>query len=152
MWELLGEINQAIIRQQALIPTEIVLRTNLERVDSGKSLPNPKNTWRLVASKSKSTAQRIVPLRDRFNYSGRIDWQDPQAPAFGFPGTAVEFKFSGTSLKLEISEDNWGSQNYLDVYLDDNPQPITIELRQEKGQPMVYDIAEGLENKIHKAV
>lgn len=104
---------------------------------------------RAIASEL-ATLQRIAPNRINFNYSGRIDWQDSQAPTFGFPGTAVEFKFRGTSLKLELSEDNWNGGNYIDVYLDDNPEPITLKLQPNNGKPRVYDLAEGLEDKIHK--
>ncbi len=99
-----------------------------------------------------SKLQKFTADHEYFNYDGRIDWQDSQAPAFGYPGTSVEFKFTGTSLQIELSEDNWGSENYVDVYLDDNPEPITIKLRREGDRPIVYDIANGLENKVHKAV
>lgn len=91
--------------------------------------------------------QQIKADSPNFNYSGRIDWQN-QVPAFSFPGTVVKFKFKGTSLKLELSEDNWNDGNYLDVYLDDNPKPIHIQLKTGK-QPIIYQIAEGLENKVH---
>lgn len=85
------------------------------------------------------------------NYSGRLDWQDPQAPSFGFPGTSVRFQFQGTNLKIELSEDNWNDGNYIDVYLDDNPTPKTIELKPSPlGQPVVYNLAEGLSDKVHQ--
>lgn len=145
MLELLGIFNQAKIYNQALIPTEFVL--------PAKSPLKLKDNWAIVASEiSDSRTQRITAEHENFNYSGRINWQDPQAPAFAFPGTVVEFKFTGTSLKLELAEDNWNSGNYLDVYLDNNPDPITIELKPENGQPVIYDIAEGLDNQVHQVV
>lgn len=99
-----------------------------------------------------SKTQKFTADNDNFNYSGRVDWQNSQSPAFSYPGTAVEFKFTGTSLKIEFSEDNWGEENYIDVYIDGNPKPKTIKLQRQGGQPIVYDIAAGLENQVHNAV
>ncbi|MDJ0567803.1 MAG: GDSL-type esterase/lipase family protein [Pleurocapsa sp. MO_192.B19] len=132
MLELLGIIPEAIIYHQVLASTEISVLANSHHVGLKE--------------------QKITADNAYFNYSGRIDWQNSSIPAFSYPGTAVEFKFTGTSLKIELSEDNWGGENYVDVYLDDNPNPTTIKLRQEDGQPIVYDIAAGLENKVHNAV
>ena len=98
-----------------------------------------------------TSPQKFTADNKFFNYDGRIDWEDPQAPALGNPGTSIEFKFTGTKLQIELSEDNWGSENYVDVYLD-NYEPIKIKLRRGGGQPVVYDIAAGLENKVHNAV
>ena len=104
----------------------------------------------LVALEIPTKMQRYVPNREDFNYSGRINWQNSQAPVLAFPGTAVEFKFTGTNLKLELAEDNWNAGNYVDVYLDDRPEPITIELQPSNGKPIVYDVVDGLEDKVHR--
>ena len=149
MFELLGLINldEVKIRDRAVISTNIspakleyVLKPQLKLGEAA-----------IAASKTRSTQQSIAAQRDNFKYSGRIDWQDPQAPAFGFPGTAIEFEFTGTSLKLELSEDNWNSGNYIDIYLDEDPNPTTIKLKPGGEQPIVYNIAEGLPDKVHRA-
>ncbi|MGL4883973.1 MAG: hypothetical protein ACRC8K_23380, partial [Waterburya sp.] len=147
MFGLLGIIDTVKISHQTVIPTEISL-ANFEQTDSVK-LQLKKFTAKFTPQEILNThqvitavasPQKITADNQNFNYSGRIDWQNPQAPAFGFPGTAVKFKFTGTSLQIELSEDNWGDANFVDVYLDDNPQPITIELKRESsnGQPIIY--------------
>lgn len=153
MLELLGIVNQGQINCQTLSPTEFILPVKFEPKNSPELSLKLKNNSSVVASEiPESTTQKIPANHEHFNYSGRIDWEDPQAPAFGFPGTVVEFKFTGTSLKLELSEDNWNRGNYLDVYLDNDPNPITIELKPRNKQPMIYDIAEGLDNQVHNVV
>lgn len=161
MFGLLGTIDTVKISYQTVIPTEISL-ANFEQTDSeqlqleqltAKFTPKEISHIHQILT-AVSNPQQIIADHKNFNYSGRIDWQNPQAPAFGYPGTAVKFKFTGTSLQIELSEDNWGDANFIDVYLDDNPQPITIELKRQSlnGQPVIYNVAEGLENKVHNAV
>ncbi len=152
MLELLGIINPQQINWQTQIPTELILPAKLA-TNAPELRPKFHNNASIVASQIPTSVTRKIPAtHEYFNYSGRIDWQDPQAPAFGFPGTVVEFKFTGTSLKLELAEDNWGGGNYIDVYLDNNPQPVTIELKPQGKQAVVYNIAEGLDNQPHQVV
>ena len=99
-----------------------------------------------------TSPQQFAADHEYFNYDGRIDWQNPQAPALGYAGTSIELKFTGTKLQIELSEDNFGRENYIDVYLDDRPEPIKIQLRKDDGRSVVYDVAEGMENKVHNAV
>ena len=102
---------------------------------------------------SVKTTQKINADSPQFNFSGRLDWQDTKTPTFTYPGSGVKFKFQGTSLKLELSEDNWNTGNYIDVYLDNNPVPKTIQLEPKVlGQSVIYDIAQGLEDKVHDVV
>ncbi|BAU64150.1 Endoglucanase E [Stanieria sp. NIES-3757] len=95
--------------------------------------------------------QEIAADNSNFQYIGRVNRQNPQAPIFGFPATACLFNFEGTSLKLKLADDNWGGSNYIGVYLDDNPEPIVIHLN-SGNEPQIYDIAEGLEDKNHQAL
>lgn len=82
---------------------------------------------------------------------GRIDSSTPQKPIFAYPATACKFDFKGTNLQLNLSDDNWGNNNYVGVYLDDNPQPIIIYL--DGGiEPTNYQVATQLEDKQHSAV
>jgi len=149
MWELLNIISLEPINCQTLIPAELILNTKVA-LNYSELPPTFQENLGLVASEIPDLATRKINAAHKyFNYSGRVDWQDPHAPAFGFPGTVVEFKFTGTSLQLELAEDNWGGENYVDIYLDNNPNPITIKLKPQHRQPIVYNIAEGLDNQVH---
>ena len=148
MFELLGLVDAIANLDRILNLTKIELAAKVDSSQRNSSNLNP-DTFSIAAEIPKPDESKITADNNNFNYSGRVDRSDSQAPAFAYPGTAVKFKFTGTSLKVELSEDNWGSENYIDVYLDDNPQPITIQLQKEGGKPVVYDVASGLEDKVH---
>lgn len=42
----------------------------------------------------------ISPDDPNIQYVGRIDWTEPQRPAFNFPGTEIRTAFEGTSIKM----------------------------------------------------
>ncbi len=148
MFELLGIIDGARIYDPICNTAEMALVAKADNSQQGNS-----NKASLIAAEiPEFTEAKITADNENFNYSGRINWEKSQAPAFAYPGTAVKFKFTGTSLKVELSEDGWGGENYIDVYLNDNSQPITIQLQRNSGNPVIYDIASGLENKVHSAV
>ncbi|WP_036482290.1 GDSL-type esterase/lipase family protein [Myxosarcina sp. GI1] len=102
-------------------------------------------------SATSGQVKEIAANNADFYYTGRIEGQNSSTPVFSYPGSMVEFKFSGTGLKVKLSEDNWGGENYVDVYLNDDSEPKTILLKQGE-QPKIYDIANGLENKTHKVL
>ena len=151
MFELLGLVDAIEICDRFFNSAKIELVAKADSSPPGNSINLNRNTFSIAAEIPKPNESKITADNNNFNYSGRVSWSDSQAPAFAYPGTAVKFKFTGTSLKVELSEDNWGSENYIDVYLDDNPQPITIELQKKGGKPVVYDVASGLEDKVHNA-
>ena len=147
MFELLELVNLTRIDCQVLNSAEVAL---VAKADNSRQ-SNSNNTFLMAAEIPEATESKITPDNNNFNYSGRVNWKNSQAPAFSYPGTAVKFQFTGTSLKVELSETSWGSENYIDVYLDDNSKPITIQLQKKWGKPVIYDVASGLEDKIHTA-
>lgn len=100
---------------------------------------------------SNNNLQEIAADNSNFQYIGRVNWQNPQAPIFSFPATATRFNFEGTTLKLKLADDNWGGTNYIGVYIDDNPEPIIINIDSDI-QPQMYSVAEGLEDRVHQAL
>ena len=145
MFELLGIIDVAAIYRNVVNSAEVTLMQRFN--DSPR-----RNSTLIAAEIPQSTSVKITADSNNFNYSSRVDRAKPKAPAFAYPGTAIKFRFTGTSLKLELSEDAWGRENYIDIYLDDNSKPITIQLKRNFGQPVIYDVASGLEDKIHNVV
>jgi hypothetical protein len=95
--------------------------------------------------------QEIGADNPNFHYIGRIDRTDVLAPVFNFPGTACQFNFQGPILKLKLSDDNWGGNNYVGVYLDDNPQPTVIYL-DGGSSTKEYLVSDKLEHKKHSAL
>lgn len=128
---------------------DALFNLNWFQFESVNSFSNDENLTQADNSSSVNF-QEIAANNANFNYEGRIDYQDPQAPIFSYPGTKVEFDFTGTSLKVKLTEDDWGEGNYVDVYIDNNPNPTTINL-QSSAEPIVYDIAQGLEDNVHSA-
>lgn len=145
MFELLAIIDAAAIYHKVLNSVDIALT---QLVDNYPQL----NSTLTATEISDSSNVKITADNNNFKYFGRVDKQESQAPAFAYPGTAIKFRFTGTSLKLELSEDAWGRENYIDIYVDDNPKPITLQLKRNFGQSVIYDVASGLEDKVHKVV
>jgi lysophospholipase L1-like esterase len=72
--------------------------------------------------------QQIDADHPKIQYIGRIDRTNAKAPVLSFPGSAFRFKFEGTTLGLKLADDTWGGNNYVGVYIDNNPQPTVIYL------------------------
>lgn len=77
-------------------------------------------------------------------YTGRIDFANPNAPTFSYSGVSIRACFTGTSLAI-IMDDNVGD-NYYNLILDGQ---LLDTLKITKGKK-TYKIAEGLVNKIHE--
>lgn len=60
----------------------------------------------------------ISPKDARLTYSGRIDFSDPSRPVFVFPSSSVAMGFTGTSVKVKVSNHHAYFDNYIGYVLD----------------------------------
>ena len=44
----------------------------------------------------------IAPSDSNIQYIGRISFQNPDAPVFTYPGTQINARFEGTSLRMKL--------------------------------------------------
>ena len=86
----------------------------------------------------------IYANNNLIEYTGRIDFSDPLAPAFSYSGVSIRANFYGTSIHAILNDDM--NDNYYNVILDG--QVISI-LKVTKGKKE-YVLAEGLEDKLHE--
>src|SRR5581483_689369 len=82
----------------------------------------------------------ISPDNPLIQYSGRIDFSDPQAPRFDWSGVSITVKFKGASIGFRLQD---GKNNY-EVKVDGRPATVWVtRLNQE-----LYTLS-GLSKKQH---
>lgn len=80
-------------------------------------------------------------------YHGRINFTQPKAPEFYWPGTSVEFVFKGSSSLAIFMEDEKG-KNYFNVILDGkDSKPYILKCEKGKRKYKVYNNLDA--NKSH---
>lgn len=84
----------------------------------------------------------------RFNFSGRIDLQDPACPRFTWPGSLVNFKFKGTSLSLKLINQNFWRGKFLGVVVDGNELCVNIDTDNNVKEQTVT-LCDGLSDSEH---
>lgn len=83
-----------------------------------------------------NSEQLFSPPQQHFQYSGRIDFQVPQAPSISWPGSSVTTTFTGKVLSI-ILDDQYG-KNYFNVFIDnDFDHPIIIDCKPGKHTYLV---------------
>jgi len=111
----------------------ILLQILFFSCDSGKNLSENQN-------------DNTNPDNPNIQYIGRIDFSNPEAPMFFWPGSSIIANFEGTSIKLKLNDST--GENYFNVFLDDNTgNPVILDCVQGYN---VYNIASGLKDTIHK--
>ncbi|WP_170178425.1 SGNH/GDSL hydrolase family protein [Flammeovirga pectinis] len=82
-------------------------------------------------------------------YTGRIDYSNPKAPSFCFPGISIKTNFTGTFINLLLEDFATGGNintNYYQVILDNSTQEITVEVNANQDK---YELFSDLENTNH---
>ncbi len=86
-----------------------------------------------------------IPATDTLiEYTGRIDFTNPEAPTFSYSGMSIRACFTGTSIAI-IMNDNVG-QNYYNLILDGK---LLDTVRITTGKK-TYQIADGLQDTTHE--
>jgi lysophospholipase L1-like esterase len=79
-------------------------------------------------------------------YMGRVDCENPLAPAFAFPGVSVRARFEGDALDLALEDFGTGSEqstNYYDVSID-SAAPTLLEVNpRQRLYPLARDLPQG---------
>lgn len=100
----------------------------------------------LPAAVAQQNTQLLLPNTQGLYYSGRINFANPKAPEFYWPGTSVTFTFKG-SRHLSILLDDEKGKNYFNVILDGNDkQPYILKCRKGKHR---YKVFKNLNNEEH---
>ncbi|SFX89690.1 SGNH/GDSL hydrolase family protein [Cytophaga hutchinsonii] len=82
------------------------------------------------------------------HYSGRIDFSNPKAPAFWFPGISIKASFQGPSIDVVIKDDASGTDqgtNYYNIFID---QQLHTVLK-VNAEDTLYKIARNLTDANH---
>lgn len=77
-------------------------------------------------------------------YTGRIDFRDPLAPAFSYSGVSVRAAFQGKSISVKLRDD--GNQNFYNVIID---HAVVSRLKTVAGI-QTYTISTSLSDTIHE--
>ena len=90
---------------------------------------------------------KIMPDCPQLCYSGRIDFENPQAPVLVFAASYVKLKFTGTSCAVELTNHHAYWTNYMGCLLDGSQKKFALE---PDDKPHTYVLAEDLEDETHE--
>ena len=89
----------------------------------------------------------ISPTNENLQYTGRIDFTDPDAPKMFYGGSSITTRFEGTSLKARFSENSWFDSQRVGFIIDGG-EMIVREIA-NGADNVTVDVASGLENTTH---
>ena len=84
----------------------------------------------------------IAPSDSNIQYVGRIDFRNPDAPAFTYPGVQINARFEGTSLKMKAKP----MSGYFMVQID-GCAPYKVSFNAPKDS--IVTLATALRNEMH---
>jgi hypothetical protein len=86
----------------------------------------------------------VVQPKDRhLQYTGRIDFADPDAPVVSWPNTSIALNFKGTSVAVTLNDHD--GKNFFNAFVDgDLNHPVIIQAQQgEHTYPVVDHLPAG---------
>lgn len=89
--------------------------------------------------------KKILFNDPKFQFTGRIDFSNPESPMMTWPGSYVRFEFKGTHLSLKITNHRFGWGRFLGVVIDGGERCIPMC---DGGQTLF--LAENLEDRAHE--
>ncbi len=99
----------------------------------------------VTSSVADSLEKTIVASNKMFQYTGRIDFSDANAPFLSWPASSIKARFSGSSLAV-ILDDQKGA-NFFNVIIDGNSDyPFVIDC--DPGE-QTYVVSTSLDNSPH---
>lgn len=90
---------------------------------------------------------RILPDHNKLQYSGRIDFDDKQAPVFVYACTSVRMVFYGTGVKAILQNHHSYWTNQMGYLLDGEQKRVTLSSDEEKR---TYVLEENLDEGWHE--
>ncbi|MDP4091653.1 MAG: electron transporter RnfD, partial [Bacillota bacterium] len=98
----------------------------------------------------KENEKLISPDNEKLSYSGRIDFNDPAAPVFVFPGSSVTMSFTGSSLKVLVKNNHGYYDNYIGYMIDGVQKMVLLS---NDGTIQEVTLAENLQmDKNHEVI
>ena len=88
----------------------------------------------------------VSPSNSYLQYSGRIDFENPEVPEFVYPCSSIKVRFCGTSIKATVEnfKNYWG--NYLGYILDGKQEKVKLP---DEGK-VTLELAVNLEDTEHE--
>lgn len=116
-----------------------------------KQLATSVDTGTLVNDTGEVPAEKqISPSHPLIRYTGRVDFSDPEAPFFSFPGVSIRVKFTGTQLRVQLDDNalrqDVDTTNYFNVIVDGG-EPVLLKTTPEQKE---YVLAEELDAGEHE--
>lgn len=81
---------------------------------------------------SDSAVIQIFPDDSRIQYSGRVDFSDPQKPRFDWSGVSIQIRLKGPSVAFVLKD----VQNRFDVWVDGKPQTVLASRPEQTFYPL----------------